>query len=198
MSTVTVRAGAGVVPRPRATGWWGMLIVIATEATLFLLLVASYFYLDTRTKGPWPPDGLSDPAILKPLIATILLVASSVPIVLAGRAARTGAFGRVQVLVGIALALMVAFLVFQGILVHDSLDRFHPGKDAYASIFYALVGAHYAHTVVGALLAAWALLRTPRMTVERHLTLRVGALYWQFVNVLAVVVFLTLYLGPRA
>ncbi|MEA2460241.1 MAG: hypothetical protein QOH90_418, partial [Actinomycetota bacterium] len=29
----------------RAAGWWGMVFFIATEATLFALLFASYFYL---------------------------------------------------------------------------------------------------------------------------------------------------------
>jgi len=36
-----------------------------------------------------------------------------------------------------------------------------------------------------------------RFTSTRHLTLQVTALYWYFVNVVAVVVFLTLYLAPR-
>ena len=56
---------------------------------------------------------------------------------------------------------------------------------------------HYVHVAAGLLGVAWALLRSSRFTPERHLTLQVTALYWHFVNVVAIFVFLTLYIAPR-
>ena len=55
-----------VPPIGRPTGWWGMLVVVLTEATLFALLLASYFYTRFRSPGAWPPDGQPDPRLLKP------------------------------------------------------------------------------------------------------------------------------------
>lgn len=190
-------AGPDAPPGARPNGWWGMVLLIATEATLFALLVATYFYLRFRTQGGWPPDGLADPKIVKPMIATAILVLSSAPLALASRAvwelrpsvARLGLAG--------GIGLGVAFLIFQYLLVQASLDTFRPGKDAYGSIFYTLIGLHAAHVVVGVLLASWALVRTLRFDRTAVLTVRVTTLYWHFVNVVAVVIFLTLYLAPR-
>jgi heme/copper-type cytochrome/quinol oxidase subunit 3 len=97
-------------PGARPTGWWGMVLLIATEATLFALLLAT---------------------------------------------------------------------------------------NAYGSIFYALVGLHFVHVAVGGLLALWALARTWRFDRTAIVTVRVTALYWYFLAVVAAVVFLTLYLSPR-
>jgi len=190
-------AGPDAPPGARPNGWWGMVLLIATEATLFALLVATYFYLRFRTQGGWPPDGLADPKIVKPMIATAILVLSSAPLALASRAvwelrpsvARLGLAG--------GIGLGVAFLIFQYLLVQASLAPFRPGKDAYGSIFYTLIGLHAAHVVVGVLLASWALVRTLRFDRTAVLTVRVTTLYWHFVNVVAVVIFLTLYLAPR-
>jgi cytochrome c oxidase subunit III len=200
---VTVDAPAIPIQRPdappgaRPNGWWGMVLLIATEATLFALLLATYFYLRTRTSGGWPPDRLSDPKILKPLLATIILVLSSAPLALAGTAAERlrPSAARLGLLVGVGLG--VAFLIFQYLLVQDSLDKFRPGKDAYGSIFYTLIGLHAAHVAAGVLFALWALARSIRFDRTAILTVRVTTLYWHFVNVVAVVVFLTLYLSPR-
>jgi heme/copper-type cytochrome/quinol oxidase subunit 3 len=181
----------------RPTGWWAMVLVIATEATLFVLLVATYFYLRVETHGSWPPPPHSDPKIVRPLIATLVLVAGSIPMLLATRSAVSGRAGLIRGgLVG-AVVCGLAFLVFQAVLVHDSLALFRPQDDAYSSIYYTLIGVHYVHAVIGVLLALWALARVSRYTAERHLTLQVTALYWHFVNVAAAVVFLTLYLAPR-
>jgi len=60
-----------------------------------------------------------------------------------------------------------------------------------------LVGLHFVHVAVGGLLALWALARTWRFDRTAIVTVRVTALYWYFLAVVAAVVFLTLYLSPR-
>ena len=181
-------------PELRSSGWWGMAILIATEATLFAVLLATYFYLRFTAKGSWPPDGVHDPKLLKPLIATVILVASSIP---ASVATRRGAKPVIQLALLLAAALGIAFLIFQNVLVDDSLKQFGPRDDAYGSIFYTLVGLHAAHVAAGVLLAVWACLRTVRLDRTAVVTVRVTAMYWHFVNVVAVLVFLVLYLSPR-
>jgi heme/copper-type cytochrome/quinol oxidase subunit 3 len=174
-----------------------MVLVIASEATLFLLLLATYFYLRFKSAGTWPPTG-SDPAVVKPLLATLLLVASSIPLAYAARAADRldRAAIRLGLLVGVLLGL--AFFIFQDVLIHQSLDRFGPKDNAYGSIYYALLGLHAAHVAAGVLLALWACARSWRLDRTAVVTVRVTALYWHFVNVIAVLVFVVLYLSPRA
>jgi cytochrome c oxidase subunit III len=185
-------------PGARPSGWWGMVLLIATESTLFALLFAAYFYLRFRTVGSWPPDGIADPKILKPLLATLILVAGVVPFAWASASAQRlrPAAARLGLAVGIVLG--IGFLIFQYVLVQESLDRFHPETNAYGSIFYTLTGLHYVHVAAGVLLALWALARTGRFDRTAVLTVRVTALYWYFLGVVAAVVFLTLYLSPRA
>jgi heme/copper-type cytochrome/quinol oxidase subunit 3 len=184
-------------PGARPTGWWGMVLLIATEATLFALLLATYFYLRFETVGGWPPDGITDPTILKPLLATLILLAAVVPFAVASAAADRLRPPVVQLTLACGIVLGVGFLVFQYVLVQESLDRFRPETNAYGSIFYALVGLHFVHVAVGGLLALWALARTSRFDRTAIVTVRVTALYWYFLAVVAAVVFLTLYLSPR-
>jgi heme/copper-type cytochrome/quinol oxidase subunit 3 len=70
--------------------WWGLHLRLATEAALFALLLASYFYTKFQTEGPWPPDGIADPKLAKPIVMTLLLMVSSIPAYLAERNARRG------------------------------------------------------------------------------------------------------------
>src|SRR5439155_1392161 len=77
----------------KPNGWWGMIVFVATEATLFGTLIGGYY--DLRFKTPeWPPPGVPDPKVLLPLILLAVLVSTSVPVQLASsfaRARRVGA-----------------------------------------------------------------------------------------------------------
>jgi len=51
-------SGLPVAPSgDRASGWYGMLTVIATEGALFSYLLFTYFYLGSQSVNPWPPYG---------------------------------------------------------------------------------------------------------------------------------------------
>jgi cytochrome c oxidase subunit III len=184
-------------PGARPSGWWGMVLLIATEATLFALLLATYFYLRFTSVDGWPPDGLADPKILKPLLATLILLFAIVPFAWASAAADRLHPATAQLALTIGLVLGVGFLVFQYVLVQESLDRFRPETDAYGSIYYTLVGLHFVHVAAGAMLAVWALARTWRFDRTAIVTVRVTALYWYFLASVAAVVFLALYIAPR-
>ena len=75
-------------PSGRPLGWWGMVFVIATEATLFAVLLASYFYLRFKSPGAWPPDGIADPKLLKPAVMTAPPDTSSLTVWYGERAVR--------------------------------------------------------------------------------------------------------------
>ena len=172
-------------------GWWGMTIFCASEAMLFGLLLGTYWYLRFRAVH-WPPPGIESPKVLFPLLLTGVLVASSVPIQLASRAARVGRLGATRGALTVALVTQASYFGLQIHLFLADLVKLTPQQGAYGSIYFTLVGAHHAHVAVGLLLDAWLLLRLARgLTTYRLNGLRATAFYWHFVNALAILVVLT-------
>jgi len=172
----------------RPNGWWGMVVFVATEATLFGTLIGSYY--DLRFKTPqWPPAGIPDPKVALPLILLAVLVATSVPVQLASRFARARRVGAAQLALLCAFALQCGYLALQIHLYVNDLNRFTPQGSAYGSIYFTLLGAHHAHVFVGILLEAWFLLRLlGGVTAYRVVGLQATAFYWHAVNVLAIAV----------
>jgi heme/copper-type cytochrome/quinol oxidase subunit 3 len=182
----------------RPVGWWGMLLLVATEATLFATLVASYFYLRFNNVT-WPPVGIEKPRVLLPCIVTAVLVAASAPMAAAGRAVAAGRIGVARVCVTAALVLGAAFSAGQFLLLRDDWGAFRPAGSAYASIYYTLEGLLLAHVGAGLLLLGFVLLQLSRGSyrAERRAGFGVSSLYVYFVSVTAVVVLLTAYLSPQ-
>jgi heme/copper-type cytochrome/quinol oxidase subunit 3 len=191
-------AGEGIAqPRSEGVAWWGMLLLVATEAALFATLIASYFYLRWYTDGGWPPSGV-DPKVLRPAFFTGAMVLSGATMLVAQLGVRRGS----RALLNVGLALTLAFgLTFIGLQAWDFVEKtkeFVPQDDAYSSLVYILTGAHAAHVVIGVLILGWILVRALRgaYSADRHMGVSVLALYWQFVVVLAVVIFVTVVLTP--
>jgi heme/copper-type cytochrome/quinol oxidase subunit 3 len=183
---------AAVVPaRARVaspSGWWGMAAFVATEATLFGTLFGTYAYLRFQTVR-WPPDGIAAPKVTLLLVLALVLAATSVPMALAYAAARRGSARRCWTFI---LAALVVQSVYFGVQIHQmsaDLDRLTPQRNAYASIYYTLLGADHAHVAVGLLLNAWLLLRLATgLTRYRLVAVRAIAFYWHAVNVLTLLV----------
>jgi cytochrome c oxidase subunit III len=175
----------------KPNGWWGMAIFCASEAMLFGLLLATYYYLRFRATH-WPPPGVPEPKVAVPLILTAVLVTSSAPIALAARSARGGRPRAAQAALAVALAIQATYFGLQIHLFLDDLAKFTPQQGAYGSVYYTLVGAHHTHVAVGLLLDVWLLLRLAGgLTTYRLNGLLATAFYWHFVNALAVLVVLT-------
>ena len=178
-------------PVARPNGWWGMAIFVASEATLFGALLATYYYLRFKALH-WPPPGVPEPNVALPLILTGILVATSVPMQAALRAARTGRRPAALLALVVALAAQAAYFGVQMHLFLGDLDKFSPGKSAYGSSYFTLLGAHHAHVAIGLLLNLWFLLRlSGGLTTYRVTGLWATTFYWHFVNALAVLVVLT-------
>jgi heme/copper-type cytochrome/quinol oxidase subunit 3 len=172
----------------KPNGWWGMVVFIATEATLFGTLIGSYYDLRFNATQ-WPPAGVPDPKLTLPLILLAVLVATSLPVQLASNLVRAHRIGAAQLALLVALAAQCAYLGLQIHLYVDDLNKFTPQGSSYGSIYFTLVGAHHAHVLVGILLEAWFLLRLLGGTnAYRTKGLQATAFYWHAVNVLAVAV----------
>jgi heme/copper-type cytochrome/quinol oxidase subunit 3 len=185
-----------VVPaRPRAAssnGWWGMVAFVATEATLFGVLVGTYLYLRVRAVH-WPPPGTPEPKVVLPLVLAGVLAATSIPILLGSRSASAGLARRAQAFFLVALVVQSGYF---GVQVHEmasDLERFTPQQNSYGSIYYTLLGAAHTHVAVGILMSAWVVLRlVTGVTRYRLAGVRAIAFYWYAVSVIEVVVALCL------
>ena len=194
-SSEAIQGGAAArVAQERRTmpsGWWGMVLLIATEFTLFTCLIASYFYLRFQ-EVQWPPPGIEKPSVTLPLVFTAMLVAASAPMYGAVRAGRSGNVRMAWLLLAAAAAIQGTYLGLQIHLFVSDLNSFPPTQSAYASIYFVLGGLHHVHVAVGLALNAWLLLVLLRgLTNYRLIGLRVIALYWYFVAFIAIPVVLT-------
>ncbi|HEY8259351.1 MAG TPA: cytochrome c oxidase subunit 3 [Gemmatimonadales bacterium] len=184
---------------PLATGrepaWWGMTLLIATEAALFAYLLFSYFYVGSMARGGWPPG--RPPELTLTLPNTFVLLASSVTMWWAESGIRGGNTRRLTLGLAVTIVLGAAFLAIQG--VEYSHARFTPRTDAHGSLFYIVTGFHGAHVLVGLLILAFVLARALRghFRPDRRVAVTVAGMYWHFVDLVWLAVFTSLYLAPR-
>lgn len=183
-------------PGERSGGWWGCLTLIATEGALFGYLIVSYLYLAVQTPAPWPPEGL--PKLGLGAINTVVLLSSSVVVWYSERCVRRSDTRR-----GIA-ALTIAIImgaVFVAIQMREWAN--HPygiRTHLYGSLYFTITGFHMVHVIVGLVVLAFLLLWTALgyFDAKRSAALRIGGLYWHFVDVVWLFIFSTLYLSPYA
>ena len=183
---------AAVERTSKPAAWWGMVMLIASEATLFGAFIGTYFYL--RFRAPkWPPDGIPEPRVIVPLILVGVLLTSSIPMHFASRAAQDGRLRATRLLIVSALVLQAGYFAYEVHDFSDQLKTFDITRDAYSSIYYVLLGADHAHVALGILFNLWLLWKLTRglTTYRVHATQGI-AWYWHAVNALTLVLILTL------
>ncbi len=90
MSTIPAEPITGAAEHEiagRSLNWWGMIFFIASEALIFANLIAAYLYLEIRGNGtamPWRLPNGEHLDFAYPLINTFILLASSIPVRIAG------------------------------------------------------------------------------------------------------------------
>jgi heme/copper-type cytochrome/quinol oxidase subunit 3 len=184
------RETAVVAGRRRGPGvaFWGMAMLVASEATLFGTFIGTYYYLRFGS-AHWPPPGTPGPRVVVPLIMVGILATTSLPMQLAAGAVRRGRLWTSRVLLVWALAVQVGYLVWA---IHDYVHQLHvstPQDNAYSSIYYVLLGADHAHVAIGVLLVVWLIWKLVRgLTMYRLNAVQVVAFYWHAVNVLTLIV----------
>jgi heme/copper-type cytochrome/quinol oxidase subunit 3 len=185
--------------RGRAPGWWGMVLLIVTEALLFSILLVSYVFLRFQLGPDWPAGDIAEPELGLVLVMTPILLSSSAPIHWAERGIRRGKRGRLVAGLLLTIALGATFLSLQAVEYSKTLEEFTPQTNVYGSLFFAITGFHGLHVLVGLLLLAWLVFYAVRgrFTEGRHLPVQVITMYWHFVDVVWVFILLTIYLSPH-
>jgi heme/copper-type cytochrome/quinol oxidase subunit 3 len=178
------------VGRPAA--WWGMIVLIASESTLFGVFIGTYYYLRFKTPA-WPPDGLPEPKWVVPVILVACLASTSVPMQLASQAVQAGRLAATRLFITVALVVQAGYFAYE---VHDFSDQLHRvdiTRDAYSSIYYTLLGADHAHVALGILFNLWLLGKLATgLTTYRANAAQAIAWYWHAVNLITLAVIGTL------
>jgi len=192
--SVRVAMPHGVVDDRRGT--WGMVMFILTEATLFVFLFFTYYYIAFNWKGHYPP---APPKLTLALIMLVLLLASSAVLHAGERAEQAGRVARARAAVGGTIVMGLVFLVLQAIEYRNHLKELTPTSDAYGSIFYTITSFHGAHLLLGLLMLGYVLV-LPEIGPGRkppHRPLHNASLYWHFVDLVWVVIVGLLYVVPN-
>ena len=174
-----------------------MVCLIVAEASLFAVFVVAYLYdLGKSLGGPSPGEVLS-----VPVLGTVSLLSSSVTVALAVRALDRGAVRRSGAWLLATVLLAVVFLTgtaaeWLRLITRDGLTI---GTNLFGTTFYALVGLHASHVIVGlvmlALISVFAWSRALRPAhVER---VELVSWYWHFVDAVWVVVLTVVYVIGR-
>lgn len=180
----------------RASGWWAMIFTVFTEASLFVYLLFSYYYLAVQPHlpGTFPQGG--PPSLALALPNTVILLASSVAVGWAQSGIEKGGKGRLAIGLGMGTLLGLLFLVIQ--YFEWAEKPFPLSSSPYSSLYFVVTGFHMAHVVVGvAMLAAltwWSF--QGRFNRVRYAHIHIGALYWHFVDAVWLAVFITFYITP--
>lgn len=178
-----------------ALGWWGTLGFVLIEGMAFVLAIGALLYL-LPEQPSWPPAS-PPPDLLWGSLFTAIVLASEVPNIWVGRAAKRQDLRRVRiglviaVIFGILLAIVRAF-------EFGALNELWY-RNAYGSIIWALMLMHTVHVATDVydtgVLAV--LTFTHPMGGRRFSDVEDNAFYWHFVVVAWLVLYTLIYLLPR-
>lgn len=177
--------------------WWGMLVFLLDEGTLFATLIATYFFLAVPNAS-WPPPGIEKPSLPLPLLMTGTLLSSSAILIFGERGLARGNRLRYRLAVPLTVLLGLTFLGMQISEYAEKLKSFGPTGSTYGSIFFTITGLHGAHVAFGTLFLLWALTCELRGAAKHpSAAISNASLYWHFVDGVWLVIVFSLYISPR-
>src|SRR5262245_15035142 len=175
----------------------GMWLFLASEVMLFGSLFSSYALLRSGAIS-WP-DQSSIVNVPLASINTLVLIASSVTILRARHAARTGDAVGFRRLMATTAALGVLFLAIKSLEYRGELaEGLRPSTNNFLGLYFVMTSLHALHVACG--VAVNAFLCGPGVAARqldiRRFVGRVDAatLYWNFIDVIWILMFVTLYL----
>jgi heme/copper-type cytochrome/quinol oxidase subunit 3 len=195
-ATLDVSALPNVVFGIRSITWWGIMGMMAIEGMVFVLMIASYFYLHSRS-SEWPLHS-NPPDLFWGTLNLTVFILSAIPNEWYRRRARKGDLRAVRIGL-IILALFgfanIAIRYFE--LRHLNTDW---SIDAYGSAVWTLMGLHITHLltdVVDTVVLTVLFLRTSKVEGKRFMDASENADYWYFVIVSWIPIYLVIYWAPR-
>jgi cytochrome c oxidase subunit 3 len=186
----------------RSPIWWGNLMLLCIETTMFGLLVATYFYIHMNYTA-WPPPRASNsnyqtnPALGYATLNLLIILASVIPMWMADRACLRRDLQTVRICMAVMVAIGVVTIALR-FLEFDAL-QFRWDDNAYAGIVWTTVGMHLLHLVTGTaenlLMALWVWIKG--LDTKHARDIRVGAVYWYWIAAIWIPLYVMIYFGPR-
>ncbi len=186
----------GVWPIEANRGVYGVTMVILTEATLFVCLFGSYYFLGAD-KYRWAID--HPPKLAKAFIMLGILFASSLVVMWGERLVEQGRYRLARGAVFTTILMGLVFLAVQAFEYKAHWKTLTPLTDSYGSIFYTITTFHAAHVIMGLLMLGYLSILPDYGPTQLppHRPYHVVALYWHFVDVIWFFVVLLLYVIPH-
>jgi heme/copper-type cytochrome/quinol oxidase subunit 3 len=181
----------------RSIMWWATIWLIVIEGTVFVLTIASYFYLQGN-QSDWPPADTPLPGLLWPSINVGILLFSLIPNQFVKNAAEKKELVKIRIWLVIADLFAIAFTVvrvFEFQHLNVSWD-----SNAYGSITWTLLGFHTFHVITDLVesIVLTVLMFTHHGTQPRRMVdVAEGAFYWYFVVLSWLPIYAVLYWVPR-
>jgi cytochrome c oxidase subunit 3 len=180
----------------RNVTWLGNVFYMTIEGTMFLLVIAAYFYLRTRSVT-WPPAPQRPPYLVYGVASAILLLVS----LLAARWAQRMAFAKDRAGIRIALLLLSLFgaaIIVVRIFEFTTLNC-RWTDSAYASAIWILLGLHSGHLATEWIetLAVLGISFTDKMEGARIPDVAINSDYWYFVVITGVICDFIIYGSTR-
>ncbi len=200
MSTITVPVVSKELEQPWTLpnkGTVGMICLIIGECAIFAMFVLAYlFYIGKSAWGPQPKDVLEIP-----IFNSIALLSSSFTIWLAEHAVDRDQIKKFVLWLGVTIVLGTIFLFGTGLewyklIYHDGLTL---RTNLFGTTFYALVGLHASHVIIGLTMLSmlWIFAVTGKVSSKNSQRIQILSLYWHFVDAVWIVVFTVVYIIGR-
>lgn len=166
--------------------WLGNIFYMTIEGTMFVLVIAAYFYLRTRSVT-WPPAPQPPPYLTYGATSALLLLASLLP----ARWAQRRAFAQDRAGIRLALLLMILFgvaIIAVRVFEFTALNC-RWTDNAYASSIWILLGLHSGHLATEWIetLAILGISFTDKMEGTRIPDVAINSDYWYFVVITGVI-----------
>jgi cytochrome c oxidase subunit 3 len=184
----------------------GMWLFLFTELILFggMFIVYAVYRFKYPTEFHLAATELD---MLVGTVNTLILLTSSLTIAMSITSIQEGKKGLSLLLVGITIALALAFLVNKYFeWGHKFAVGLYPGSPEllnrpvgeilYFGLYFVMTGLHGLHVIIGAVVLAVMMVFIAKGTVTKHsfVRLEAGALYWHLVDIIWIFLFPLFYL----
>ena len=175
----------------------GMWLFIVSDAITFSALLIAYSYV-RMASAAWPMP-FERPSIANAAVMTVVLLASSLTMVMAVRAAKMENRGAV---VGWIAATMLGGVAFDVLHIREWLGLIGEGvrlfknpwgTPLFGATFFGLTGLHMTHVTIGVIYLGIVAFGTRRKKFTPE-DVEVSGLYWHFVDLVWMFIFPLVYL----
>lgn len=184
------------MPLDDRRGSWAMGLIIATEASLFVALFCSYFFLENN-KNRWATN--EPPKLHYVWWMLAVLVVSSIILIWGELQIKKENYAAGRIALGVTILFGFGFLALQSFEYLEHWKTLTPYSDSYGSIFYAITGFHDLHVIVGLLILIYVLV-LPRYSPAQQSPYRpyhVAAMYWYFMTIVLIFIVGIIYVAPN-